>query len=105
MDKIIVSPYNVVDDNDLAEILMDKIPNAGDPLEINNELYFVCEMDVSQSKDHFVIGVIPLVVRDPKKVKNIKEYLNCLSVAHRRVQFTKDKEICGLNNCDEMTIL
>jgi hypothetical protein len=104
MDNIIVSVYNVIDGNDLSEILVDKIPNAGDPIEINKELYFVCETDVSHSEFNLVVGVIPLVVRDPVKVKNIKEYLNCLSLAHRRVQFTKDKKICDFYSCDEMTI-
>jgi hypothetical protein len=48
--------------------------------------------------------VIPLVVKNPDKVANIKDYINCLSVAHRRIQFRKKNNICDLNECDEMII-
>jgi len=104
MNKLKISPYNVIDGKSLPELPVDKLPNEGDPLEIEKELYFVCEKDIPQSGDSLVIGVIPLVVRDPTKVKNIKEYLNCLSIAHRKVQFKNAKGICDLDNCDEMII-
>ena len=104
MNKLKISPYNVIDGKYLPELPVDKIPDEGDPLEIDKELYFVCDKDKSQSEDQLVIGVIPLVVRDPAKVKNIKEYINCLSIAHRKVQFKNDKGICDLDNCDEMII-
>jgi len=52
-----------------------------------------------------VIGVIPLVVRNPAKVLNIKDYIQCLSIAHRKVQFKNDKGICDLDNSSEMIIL
>lgn len=55
-------------------------------------------------EDPLAIGLIPLVVRDPVKVKNIKEYINCLSIAHRKVVFKNDKGICDLSNCNEMII-
>jgi hypothetical protein len=104
MSKLKISTYNVIDGKYLPEILVDKIPDKGDPLEIDKELYFVCEKDIPQSEDPLTIGLIPLVVRDPVKVKNIKEYINCLSIAHRKVQFKNDEGICDLSNCNEMTI-
>ena len=99
-----IKPFNVVDHTDLPEMSVDQTPGDGDPLEIKGELYFVCEQNYKQHTDRPVIGVIPLVVRNPAKVLNIKEYINCLSIAHRKVQFKNDKGICDLDNCDEMII-
>jgi len=104
MNKIVIKPFNVIDHIDLPLVEVDKDPEEGDPVEINEEMYYVCEKKYGQNDDLHKIGVIPLVVRNPAKVLNIKDYINCLSIAHRRVQFTKDKEICDLDNCDEMII-
>lgn len=104
MNKIVIKPYDVVSHADLTEIEVDKIPSEGDPLEINKELYFVCEQNSKQQTSPLMIGVIPLVVRNPAKVLNIKEYIECLSVAHRKVLFKNKKGICEFDNCDEMTI-
>jgi hypothetical protein len=104
MKKVIIKPYDVVASADLPEMSVDQIPAEGDPLEIRGELYFVCEKNYLQQADPPVIGVIPLVVRNPGQVLNIKEYIQCLSIAHRRVQFKNEKGICDLDNCDEMII-
>jgi hypothetical protein len=104
MNKIVIKPFNVVDHTDLPEMSVDKIPDDGDPLEIERELYYVCEKNYKQQSDPPVIGVIPLVVRNPAKVLNIKSYIHCLSIAHRKVQFKNDKGICDLDNCNEMII-
>jgi hypothetical protein len=102
--KIVIKPFNVVDHSDLPEISVDKIPEDGDPLEIEKELYYVCEMNYEHQSDPQVIGVIPLVVRNPNKVENIKSYIQCLSIAHRKVQFKNDSGICDLDDCKEMII-
>lgn len=104
MKKIIIKPYNIVDNTDLPELSVDQIPADGDPLEINKELYYVCKNTLDSSTDHQKIDVIPLVVRNPSKVANIKEYIRCLSIAHRRVLFKNANGICDLENCDEMII-
>jgi hypothetical protein len=104
MNKIVIEPFNVVDHTDLPQIKVDQVPVEGDPFEINGEMYYVCEKNYGQKAGFQKIGVIPLVVRNPTKVVSIKNYIKCLSIAHRRVQFTKDKEICDLDNCDEMII-
>ena len=52
-----------------------------------------------------VIGVIPLVVRNPSMVQNINKYIECLSIAHRKVQFRNERGLCNLLDCDEMIIL
>jgi hypothetical protein len=104
MKKVMIKPFNVIDQTDLPEMVVDQTPVDGDPLEIEGELYYVCEQDYKQQTDIPVIGVIPLVVRNPAKVKNIKEYIQCLSIAHRKVQFINEGKICDLNNCDEMII-
>lgn len=104
MNKIVIKPYDVVSHSDLPEIEVEKIPTDGDPLEINKELYFVCEQKSKQQTSPLLIGVIPLVVRNPAKVLNIKEYIKCLSVAHRKVLFKNKKGTCEFDNCDEMII-
>ena len=104
MNKIVIIPYDVIAHADLPELSVDQIPSDGDPIEIKGELYFVCEQNYRQNADPRMIGVIPLVVRNPAKVENIQNYIKCLSIAHRKVQFKKDQGICDLDNCDEMII-
>jgi hypothetical protein len=104
MNKKIIIPYDVVAQANLPEISVDQIPTDGDSLEIGDELYFVCELNYRPQSDFPVIGVIPLVVRNPCMVKNIKNYIQCLSLAHRKVQFKNDKGICDLDNCNEMIL-
>jgi hypothetical protein len=104
MNKTVIKPFKVVGHTGLPEMSVDKFPTDGDPLEIEGELYFVCEQNYKQHVDPPLIGVIPLVVRNPAKVLNINNYIHCLSIAHRKVQFKNDKGICDLDNCDEMII-
>jgi len=104
MNKVVIIPYDVVAHKDLPEMKVDQFPTDGDPLEIDGELYFVCEQKYKQQADPRMIGVIPLVVRNPANVLNIKKYIECLSIAHRKVQFKNDQGICDLDNCDEMII-
>jgi len=104
MNKLVIKPYNVVDQTQLPEISVDQIPADGDPLEINGEMFYVCEIVLKQQFDSPVIGVIPLVVRNPANVQNINEYIRCLSIAHRKIVFKNAKGICDLQNCDEMII-
>jgi hypothetical protein len=104
MSKVKIKPFNVVDHTALPAITVDQVPVGGDPLEIDREMYFVCETNYQQKGGLQKIGVIPLIVKNPTKVVNIKNYIKCLSIAHRRIQFRKEKNICDLNDCDEMTI-
>ena len=57
-----IKPFNVIDHSSLPEITVDKLPADGDPLEIEREMYFVCEVNLKEM-DEQKIGVIPLVVR------------------------------------------
>jgi hypothetical protein len=102
MDKIIITPYNVVDKTELPEMSVDQFPVDGDELEIHGETYYVCKF--AQEFVSPLIGVIPLVVRNPSNVPNIKNYIECLSIAHRRVLYKNANGICDLDNCDEMII-
>jgi hypothetical protein len=104
MNKIVIKPYNVIDNSDLPEISVDKIPSDGDPVEIKGELFFVCENKNESNPDSPAIGLIPLVVRNPAKVSNIDKYIRCLSIAHRKVKFKNEEGACDLENCDEMII-
>ena len=98
-----IKPINVIDHTSLPEITVDKLPVDGDPLEIEREMYFVCEEKLKES-DEQKIGVIPLIVKDPSRVENIDTYIKCLTIAQRRVQFRKSNNICDFNDCDEMVI-
>jgi hypothetical protein len=104
MEKLVIKPFNVVDKTVLPEMTVDHVLSDGDPLEISGEMYYVCE-DVKKRKfNSSVLGVIPLVVRNPAKVTNIEKYIECLSIAHRKVLFKNKEGICDISNCDEMII-
>ncbi len=98
-----IKPFNVIDHNSLPEITVNKLPINGDPLEIKGEMYFVCETNL-QERDEQEVGVIPLIVKNPSRVDNINNYIKCLTIAQRRIQFRKANNICDLNDCDEMVI-
>jgi hypothetical protein len=104
MKKMVIKPYNVVDQTHMPELSVDQIPTDGDPLEIKGEMFYVCESVLTRQLGSPVIGVIPLVVRNPANVQNINEYIRCLSIAHRKVQFKNAKGVCDIENCDEMII-
>jgi len=104
MSKMKIKPFNVIDQTDLTEIMVDQIPVSGDPLEIDREMYYACETKFREKDGLQRIGVIPLVVKNPARVKNIENYISCLSIAHRRIQFRKNNNICDINDCDEMII-
>jgi hypothetical protein len=104
MNLISIKPFNVITNSDLPELMLEEIPSNGDPMEINGDLYFVCERIVVEDTQIPVIGVIPLIISNPAKIPDIKKYIECLSLAHRKVQFRNSKGICDLENCDEMII-
>jgi hypothetical protein len=104
MNKVKIKLFNVIDKTDLPEITVNQFPADGDPLEIDMEMYYVCETNYQEKDDLQKIGVIPLVVKNPAKVVNINSYIKCLSKAHKRIQFRKNNNICDLNDCDEMII-
>lgn len=103
MNKITIRPYNVIDHTELPEITVENLPTDGDPIEINGEMYYVCEK-VNREHSDPVVGVIPLVVRNPNNVPNIENYLKCLSLAHRKVLFKNEKGCCDRESCNEMVI-
>lgn len=98
-----IKPFNIIDHTSLPEITVDKLPLDGDPLEIDREMYFVCEANLNEL-DEQKIGVIPLIVKNPARVDNIGSYIKCLKIAQRRIQFRKANNICDFNDCDEMVI-
>lgn len=91
--QLTIKPFNVIDRNELSEMTVDRLPVDGDPLEINWEMYYVCETN-SQQKDYpLKIGVIPLVIKNPKMAENIEHYLRYLSVAKRKIQYRNDNNV------------
>jgi len=104
MTRIVLNPVNVIDNNKLPAMEVESLPTDGDPLEINGEMYYVCENPYRQKTDTSEIGVIPLVVRNPAEVTDIKSYIHCLSLAHRKVLFRNENGICDLEDCKEMLI-
>jgi hypothetical protein len=89
MNKLKIKPVNIIDHIDLPVITVDRIPEKGDPVEIGKEMYFACEKGNPGTGEVQKIGVIPLVVKNPSTVSDIEDYLNCLSIAHRRVREVK----------------
>ncbi len=104
MSKMKIRLFNVIDHTELPELTVDRIPAEGDPIEIEREMYYACETKLRETDGIRKIGVIPLVVKNPASIPNIENYIKCLSIAHRRVQFRKENNICDLNDCDEMVI-
>lgn len=82
-----LKPYNIIDRAELPEIIVDQFPVNGDPLEINEEIYYVCETNCQKKEDLHWIGVIPLVIKNPGQVTNIENYKKYLAVALRRNQY------------------
>jgi hypothetical protein len=104
MKKVKIKPFNVIDNTELPVVVVDNIPVDGDPVEIEKEMYYACETSHIEKDGIQEIGVIPLVVRNPGKVTNIRNYIKCLTIAQRRIQFRKDNNICDFDDCDEMEI-
>jgi hypothetical protein len=104
MKKVRIKPFNVIDNTELPLMLVDSIPVEGDPLVIGMETYYACETKYQEKNGIKEVGVIPLVVRDPAKVTNIKNYIHCLTIAQRRIHFRRDNNICDMDDCDEMII-
>jgi hypothetical protein len=104
MGKTVIKPFNVIDNSELPEVAFDKPPSEGDPVEIEDEMYYVCEINRQEQSGQVAVGLIPLVVRDPTKIKKIGQYLNCLSIAHRKVLFKNENGSCDFESCNEMRI-
>lgn len=105
MDRTLIQLYDVAGKTELPDISVENIPADGDPIEIDGEMYFVCERNTDVDGGTIPsIGVIPLVVRNPAKVSNIEEYVRCLSMAHRKVLFKKNDKLTDLRHSDEMII-
>ncbi|HEX2968084.1 MAG TPA: hypothetical protein VHO46_03185 [Bacteroidales bacterium] len=104
MDKKVIRLYDVIGDADLPEVLMDQVPSSGDKIEIKGEVYYVCEM-LEKTNTRTAIGVIPLVVRNPASVSDIRKYIDCLSIAHRKVLFRNREGITDLDHSEEMMII
>lgn len=103
MEKRVLRLYDVVGNSSLPDLSVDTVPDDGDPIEIEGEMYYVCETD-SLNDEAPAIGVIPLVVRNPASVTNINKYVKCLSKAQRRVQFKNRQGFTDLEHSDEMII-
>ena len=104
MKNMTIRPVNIIDNIKLPDVSVGQMPTDGDPIEIKGEMYYVCDSPVKRTPGSHEIGVIPLVVRNPASVSNIEEYINCLSIAHRKVRFRNKNGSCDLNNCEEMVI-
>jgi|WetSurMetagenome_2_1015567.scaffolds.fasta_scaffold00329_1 hypothetical protein len=87
--RIKIKPFNVVDRNELPEVTVDRVPVEGDPLEIDSQMYFVCETINNKTEGTQTIGVIPLVIKNTTKIKDIGSYLESLNVALRRMQYLR----------------
>lgn len=96
--------FNVIDNISIAVSDFDILPEVGDPIEIDHEMYYVCEKECITEEDCDAIGVIPLIVRNPNRIKNIDNYLKCLTLAQRRIKFMNGQKECDLDDCSEIII-
>jgi hypothetical protein len=103
MNKKILKLYDVITDTKLPDLSVSELPSEGDPIEINGEMYFVCERNYAEP-DNPEIGVIPLIVKNPSSVVNINQYVKCLSTAQRRIRFRNKNGSSSLENSEEMII-
>ena len=81
-----IKPFNVIDRMELPELTVDRVPVNGDPLEIDSQMYFICETKNQMTDGRQTVGVIPLVIKNVTKIKNIESYLKSLHIALRRMQ-------------------
>jgi len=81
-----IKPFNVIDRTELPEVTVDRVPVNGDPLEIDSQMYFICETKNQMTDGRQTVGVIPLVIKNVTKIKNIESYLKSLHIALRRMQ-------------------
>jgi hypothetical protein len=92
--QLTFKPFNVIDRTELPEVTVDWVPVIGDPLEIDSNMYIICELN-NQVKDGWqAVGVIPLVYKNDSKAVNIENYLESLYIALRKMQ---DLRIIQLN--------
>ena len=59
--------FNVIDNSSLAVVKFDKLPEVGDPLEIDQEMYYVCEREYLTEGQGDAIGVIPQSRNDDRQ--------------------------------------
>lgn len=81
-----IKPYNVIDRSDLKEITVDRIPAVGDTLEVDSDLYLVCDIHNVVNDCTQAVGVIPIVYKTENKAFNTENYLESLYVALKRMQ-------------------
>jgi sorbitol-specific phosphotransferase system component IIA len=86
--QITIKPYNVIDRSDLKEITVDQLPVLGDPLEVDSNMYLICEINNQVNEEAQSVGVIPIVYKTDKKLTN-ENFLESLSVALREIQHRK----------------
>lgn len=103
MKEKVIKVYNVLDNEVLPEITVTDLPSDGDPIELDDDMYYVCERAYDNKEDPR-IGVIPLIIRNPASVSNIEQYVKCLSMAHRKVMFKNKHGISSLEASEEMII-
>lgn len=83
---LIIKPFNIIDRTELPEVTVDYVPVNGDPLEIDSQMYFVCDTKNQVTNGRQPVGVIPLVIKNVTKIKNIESYMESLHVALRRMK-------------------
>ena len=83
---ITIRPFNVIDRTELPEVTVDSVPVNGDQLEIDSQMYFICETKNQLADGRQTVGVIPLVIKNTTKIKSMESYLESLHVALRRMQ-------------------
>lgn len=81
-----IKPYNVIDRTDLKEVTVDRVPVIGDPLEVDSNMYLICDMDNQVNDGGQSVRVVPLVYKNGNKAFNTENYLESLYIALLRMQ-------------------
>lgn len=81
-----IKPYNVIDHAELNAVSVERAPVIGDPLEVESEMYLICDIYKQVNDNEHSVGVIPVVYKTEDKSINAENYLESLYVALRRMQ-------------------
>lgn len=82
---ITIKPFNVIDRTNLKEVTVDRIPVIGDPVEVDSNMYLICDIHNQVNEGVQSVGVIPLVYKTNNAL-NTENYLESLNVALRKMQ-------------------
>ncbi len=83
---ITVIPFNIIDRTELPSVRLDQVPVNGDTMEINSQIYYVCDTDDVKYDHYQTVRVIPGIIGNTFKGAVSGSYFESLSAAITRLQ-------------------